>query len=72
MPQRDGVEGTVDHLNAAPQEPITWHFVGGRCQAVSCLQIALQETTGWADWFALQQAQKMFDKIQYLRDGQPG
>jgi len=53
------------------EPPITWHFVGGRGEAVSCLQIALQETnTGWADWFALQQARKMFHKIQELHDGQ--
>ncbi len=48
----------------ASDAPIKWHFVGGRCQAVACLQCVLQETTGWSDELAMQHALKMFDKIQ--------
>ncbi len=57
----DGTEGTVDRLYEAQ---ITWHFVGGKTQAVACLQVAIQAATEWSDWSCLRQARKMFTEIQ--------
>lgn len=54
-------EGSADRLNEAQ---ITWHFVGGKTQAVACLQVAIQAATELSDWSCLRQARKIFTKIQ--------